>query len=158
MSGPRFYDPMAYFECSYVVDAINGCWVWQRNCTTRGYGRMSVLGQRSCAHRFSLQVATGQSGDGLYACHRCDNPPCVNPQHLFWGSQKENLADMVAKGRHNFSKPKSFTHCPSGHLLDEKNKAPKVRPGSNSYECRECGRQRHARKVANARALKGTAP
>lgn len=75
------------------------CWPWTGALSDRGYGRFDVGGRLRMASHVSYEMHVGPIPAGLFACHSCDNPPCVNPAHLFPGDQKTNLADMVAKGR-----------------------------------------------------------
>ncbi|HEY6731901.1 MAG TPA: HNH endonuclease signature motif containing protein [Solirubrobacterales bacterium] len=79
------------------------CWEWQARRHKQGYGLLSEWDgerrSRLLAHRVSWELAFGQIPDRLHVLHRCDNPPCVNPRHLFLGSQRDNNADKVAKGR-----------------------------------------------------------
>lgn len=80
-----------------------GCWLWTGTRTTRGYGMFSLDGHRKRpAHRYSLELALGEKlPTHIYACHHCDNPPCVRPDHLYAGTQADNMADAKARGRLN---------------------------------------------------------
>lgn len=85
------------------VDKSGGCWIWTGGKNDDGYGLMNVrLGVNKwaprLAHRLSAQFA-GMHIDGISVLHRCDNPPCVNPGHLFLGTREDNVADMDRKGR-----------------------------------------------------------
>lgn len=87
-----------------TVDPITGCWNWN-GATRNGYGRI-VLGSRSdgtrhtsTAHRASHEHFIGEIPPGMDVCHRCDNPPCINPAHLFAGTRQQNVDDREQKGR-----------------------------------------------------------
>lgn len=82
------------------VDRSGDCWVWTAGKNGRGYGKFNVGYTRFYAHRFAFLLTFGAIPDGMVVCHRCDTPSCVRPDHLFAGTQQENLRDMAAKGRH----------------------------------------------------------
>lgn len=90
------------FWC-FVKKRKNGCWSWIGSADKFGYGRISTKRGKSPkkAHRLSWEIHFGKIKHGLFVCHACDNPNCVNPDHLLLGTQKANIVDMAAKGRVN---------------------------------------------------------
>ena len=80
------------------VDKSETCWIWTGS-SRRGYGCFLMNRQRFQAHRFSWKLKNGDIPTGKLVLHKCDNPPCVNPDHLFLGNQLLNRADCVLKGR-----------------------------------------------------------
>jgi hypothetical protein len=77
------------------------CWPWRGVCDQHGYGRVSFMHKRFKAHRVSFEMANGPIPDGLIVRHRCDNPNCVNPNHLEAGTHKDNMQDASRRGRLN---------------------------------------------------------
>lgn len=81
-----------------AVDGMTGCWNWTGS--KRGnYGSMRVGGAMQQVHRLSYEVHRGPIPGGICVCHRCDNPVCINPDHLFLGTHCDNMADKVSKSR-----------------------------------------------------------
>lgn len=88
------------FESQFTKTA--GCWVWK---ACKRYGTFSYRGKDVAAHRFAYRIYVGQIPNKLQVCHSCDNPKCVNPNHLFLGTQKDNLDDMLSESRDNRTGP-----------------------------------------------------
>jgi len=83
------------------VNVTDGCHLWTAcaNNKTNGYGLINIDGKMEYAHRMAYELYVGKIPDGLFVLHKCDVRLCCNPEHLFVGTQKENLDDMTRKGR-----------------------------------------------------------
>ena len=111
------------------------CWPWVGSSVRYRRGLFYRLGKRTMATWTALELAgRPRPSDKHDACHTCDNPNCVNPAHLWWGTKRENTQDMVRKGRHHSSRK---THCPHGHALAGENL---VINSSGLRECLTCRR------------------
>lgn len=86
----------------------DGCWVWLGFRDRDGYGHFSVNRRMELSHRVSYRLANGEDLGPFKGCHSCDNPPCVNPKHIWKGTSLDNNRDIVAKNRH-VSLPQKLT-------------------------------------------------
>lgn len=113
---------VASFHSRYTRRDPDDCWEWHGYRQPSGYGRFGSGRHRTrmMAHRFAL-ILSGRypTEDRSFALHSCDNPACVNPSHLRWGSAAENTADMMARGRHNPPKNRCGSGNPYARLTED---------------------------------------
>lgn len=140
------------------------CWIWSGSCDKDGYGRFAFRGGRGIrAHRYMMRLILGRDLEAdEKTLHHCDNPPCVNPDHLYLGDAKRNAEDREKRGRRPYTDMaearrsaiearRNRTHCINGHEFDEMNtyrspKKPHVRI------CRACMRIRARKHYAKKSA------
>jgi len=87
------------FTDKYEVGDPEECWEWQGQRNDQGYGLFSIEGNANRAHRIAWSLHNSRTPGSMLVCHHCDNPPCVNPAHLFLGTVSDNTQDMLSKGR-----------------------------------------------------------
>jgi len=85
--------------------ASGSCWVWKSSIHHKGYGQFRYNGGMKSSHRVAYELSFGKIPTGMSVLHKCDNPICVNPEHLFCGTHTDNMRDMCRKGRHSRKKP-----------------------------------------------------
>jgi hypothetical protein len=140
---------MKYIEKRSEPCPATGCWLWTGQTDKHGYGQYRLFAKDKWhkAHRESLKAFKQVNLDGLGALHTCDNKTCVNPDHLYAGSQKDNVRDMINRGRNkNGSVKKQF--CQKGHELTDENR---LNHAINNG-CKICHKNRQAkyREIKNA--------
>lgn len=120
------------------MDQATGCRVWKASRNEHGYGVTAVMTKSWLAHRLSYQEFVGPIPEGLHVLHRCDNPACIEPLHLFIGTDLDNARDRDSKGRRVSANARK-THCKHGHSFAQHGfiSSVKVR------QCRICVRNRN---------------
>lgn len=159
MGRPRL-DPIHNWESK--VKKTETCWLWTAGLDKDGYGKFAIgLGGKAQihtrAHRFAYEIFVGPIPVGMVVCHRCDNPPCARPEHLFLGTPKDNNDDKVTKGRHvrlwgTPLKRSRQTHCKNDHLFDEANTKVDKR---GHRTCRTCARANSLRAYYKSKVRRG---
>jgi hypothetical protein len=161
--------PLERFMAKVSPEPTSGCWLWTGALGMDGYGiRVHLHGEERKprrAHRASWEIFRGPIPDGLWVLHRCDNPPCVNPDHLFLGTQTDNIRDAVRKGRRNMHLPaaavaaalkeserrRANPFCVRGHARTPENIHVQKAGGWECLKCRKI-RAARAREMRKARA------
>lgn len=149
------------FGESYTIQP-SGCWLWNRETRGRGlrgnrktpniYGAFYFNGKTQSAHRVAWQLTFGPIPSRLLVCHTCDNGLCVNPEHLFLGTNRDNMQDCSRKGRiPSANKP----FCKNGHSLDKSSALHKETLRGKIRQCRGCIREAMQRLRAKRRVANG---
>lgn len=128
---------MIAFAKRIKINPKTGCWEWTGAKSSAGYGQIRREKKTIYAHRYVYENVFGKVNN-LLVCHRCDNPSCVRPSHLFAGSAKDNVQDMFKKKRNPSRKGQNFGRslkefCVNGHTLSES----RIRYGKRTY-CSKC--------------------
>ena len=95
----RFVPVRERFEAKYIPEPMSGCWLWTAMLDTKGYGRIQIERRSTAAHRLAWELFVGPIPEDLLVLHKCDVRSCVNPGHLWLGTNDDNMKDMVRKGR-----------------------------------------------------------
>lgn len=155
-------EQVARFFSKVTIPRYLGCWEWGAQLNVSGYGVVKIGGNPQMAHRVSYKFFHGDIPDGMSVCHKCDNPVCINPKHLFLGTHQDNMDDMYKKGRHGGAKislaHKSKMFCKNGHEYTDENT--RIRPNGHRV-CRACSRkndkksyQKHKRRICEEQRQK----
>ena len=131
------------------VNKTDTCWLWTGFIDSGGRGRFYFNGRATSAHRVSYELFVDEILEGLLVCHRCDVSACVNPDHLFVGTQTDNMHDCSEKGRTS-NQHKDKTHCINGHEYTARNTY--LKP-DGYRDCRECLRMRSRKYARRKRAI-----
>ncbi len=114
---------------------FTGCDIWLRATTSKGYGSVYDKSTKTyvSVHRRAWEITYGSIPAKLFVLHKCDTRCCINPRHLFLGTQADNMRDCAEKKRFSANKR---THCPKGHPYDKDN----TRISADGRHCRMCAR------------------
>ncbi len=156
-------DPATRFWANVDIRTPNECWPWKLGCFARGYGQCNFfkldmdsspcLRQLVYTHRIAWVLTFGEIPTTVKVLHKCDNPPCCNPGHLFTGSQKDNVDDMMEKGRHGHGTtgpPPKF----SPDLIEAAIAEYTLTKRPLDHVARDCGiSETHLRRLVKARGI-----
>lgn len=130
------------WQSRLIPEPNSGCLLWEGAVTRDGYGLVRRNNTNHRVHRLAWEEAKGPIPEGLNVCHTCDVPACCNPDHLFLGTQLDNVADMRTKGRFKGGSSLNAlkTHCPQGHEYTPDN----VYLYNGMRSCKACSNARAA--------------
>lgn len=100
------------------INDVTGCWEWRKHRNNHGYGKLTINGRGCYAHRLAYQLVKGDLPQGMEVMHSCDNPACINPEHLSAGTHSQNMKDCTYRGR---------AKMPAVSVRGERNGAAKLR-------------------------------
>jgi len=135
-----------------VTPQENGCWYFNGATSTFGYGSIRFKGKSTPAHRVSWIIANGKVPKGKWVLHKCDNPPCINWEHLELGDAKKNMLDCVKRGRHNQATKKKCRH---GHPFSKENTRVVKKPKWTERICIICYRRTHRASYHRRKPIRG---
>lgn len=132
---PQTFSPQQRIESGSIPEPNTGCWLWLGSTNARGYAHLKYQKVQHRANRFSWTAYNGPIANKLHVLHRCDNRLCVNPDHLFLGTNQDNVDDRVSKGRSGRSNALK-TNCPVGHEYTKENTY--LQKPHNTRSCKIC--------------------
>jgi len=142
----RYPPPIKSRIFDNIIKTDKRCWEWQGSLNTSGYGIISYQCKTRILHRLYWELVNGEITTNCLL-HKCDNRKCINPEHLYEGTKKQNSNDCLIRNRNG---QKNKTHCKRDHKYDELN----TRMYNTSRICRACDRLRYAGEGRNKPKLK----
>lgn len=144
--------PEPHIRLMQGLEYSDNCWEWKRSTNSMGYGQLIIDGKMTGSHRYSYQYFKGFIPKGMHVLHWCDNRLCGNPNHLFLGTQADNIRDMINKGRGMQNRMAAATHCKRGHRFTRENTASCTK-NPNKRICRKCRKLRNDRYYRKRKTL-----